>query len=212
MADMPASQILLKYFPDLTPDQIQKFVRLQALYEEWNSKINVISRKDMEAFYEHHVLHSLAIAKVIRFVPGTRVLDVGTGGGFPGVPLAIMFPEVHFTLIDSIGKKIRVVQEVALASGLKNVTAVRGRAEEQKEKVDFVVSRAVAPLGELAGWVRKLIRPGTKHILANGILCLKGGDLKQEIRDSGLLVTSYDLSEFFEEEYFQTKKLLFSPV
>jgi len=205
-------QIILKYFPDLSSGQVEKFARLQPLYEDWNSKINVISRKDMEQFYLHHVLHSLAIAKLIRFKAGTKILDAGTGGGFPGIPLAILMPDVRFHLVDSIGKKITVVQEVAGALQLQNVRASKARAEELDEQVDFVVSRAVAPLKSIWDWTHSLIGSKMQHAMANGILCLKGGDLDQEIADSGRKAVQVNLSDFFEEEFFQTKKVVYLPV
>src|ERR1700749_3841367 len=201
------SNLILKYFPNITEKQLQQFNALPILYEEWNSQINVISRKDIDLLLERHVLHSLGIAKVMPFLPGEQVLDVGTGGGFPGIPLAILFPETKFHLVDSIGKKIKVVQEVAKAIGLKNVTASHKRAEEIDEKFDFVVSRAVTRLKEFYPWVRGKFRAESKNILPNGILYLKGGDLAEEIKESGLMVKQYHLSDYFEEEFFETKQV-----
>jgi 16S rRNA (guanine527-N7)-methyltransferase len=201
--------ILLKYFPDITAKQQEQFTRLQELYTLWNSQINVISRKDIDLLYERHVLHSLGIAKVMSFLPGENVLDVGTGGGFPGIPLAILFPETQFHLVDSIGKKIKVVNEVASALGLKNVKASHARAEEIKEKFDFVVSRAVTQLKDFYPWVKGKFNKTSKNKLPNGILYLKGGDLTQEIADAGLAVQQYHLKDYFEEEFFETKQVIY---
>lgn len=201
-------EILTRYFPDLTGQQTEQFARLSSLYEEWNSKINVISRKDIEQLYERHVLHSLAIARVIRFKPGTTVLDVGTGGGFPGIPLAIFFPEVSFTLIDSIGKKIRVVNEVASALNLQNVSAQHIRVEEVKQKFDFVVSRAVTSFPKFVAMVRTKISDQSTNELGNGILYLKGGDFEDEVAPFGSKVKVYNLPDFFQEDFFETKKLI----
>jgi 16S rRNA (guanine527-N7)-methyltransferase len=201
-------ELITKYFPDLTDDQLNKFRQLEALYMEWNSRINVISRKDMEHFYERHVLHSLGIAKVIQFLPGAQVLDVGTGGGFPGIPLAILFPETKFLLVDSIGKKIKVVQEVVEAAGITNIEAIKARAEEMKGKFDFVVSRAVTTLPDFIKWVENKIKRESRNTLQNGILYLKGGDLEAEL---ALLLTKckvFNLSDYFEEEFFETKKVV----
>lgn len=201
-------EIILKYFSDFTPEQLSQFEALQGLYQEWNEKINVISRKDIDALYEKHVLHSLSIAAIADFQPGTQILDLGTGGGFPGIPLAIFFPEVQFHLVDSIGKKIKVVEGVAEALQLKNVTAAHSRVEEIKNrKFDIVVSRAVAPLGDLWRWSKHLIKKSTipGKQFEKGLICLKGGDLAQEISDSGLkprLVKVYDI---FPEESFKEK-------
>ena len=203
------SDILLKYFPDITTDQQAQFARLQELYTLWNSQINVISRKDIDLLYERHVLHSLGIAKVMPFLPGENVLDVGTGGGFPGIPLAILFPETQFYLVDSIGKKIKVVNEVASALGLKNVKATHARAEEIKEQFDFVVSRAVTQLKDFYPWVKGKFSKRSNNKLPNGILYLKGGDLTQEIADAGLAVQQYHLKDYFEEEFFETKQVIY---
>jgi 16S rRNA (guanine527-N7)-methyltransferase len=201
--------ILLKYFPDITVKQQEQFARLQELYTLWNTQINVISRKDIDLLYERHVLHSLGIAKVMSFLPGENVLDVGTGGGFPGIPLAILFPETQFHLVDSIGKKIKVVNEVASALGLKNVKASHARAEEIKEKFDFVVSRAVTQLKDFYPWVKGKFNKASKNKLPNGILYLKGGDLTQEIADAGLAVQQYHLKDYFEEDFFETKQVIY---
>ena len=201
-------EIILKYFPDLLEKQIKQFSQLQELYNEWNSQINVISRKDMENLYLKHVLHSLAIAKVVSFADGTKVLDVGTGGGFPGIPLAILFPNVEFLLVDSIGKKIKVVNEVANSIGLKNLRAEHKRAEQVNGQFDFVVSRAVTRMKVFQQWVRKRISTKQKNILFNGILYLKGGDLTEELK--GIKnVELYNIPDFFEEEFFETKKIVY---
>jgi len=197
-----------KYFPELTAAQEKQFDQLLPLYTEWNEKINVISRKDLDNFYEHHVLHSLGIAKVMQFLPGAKVLDVGTGGGFPGIPLAILFPETEFLLVDSIGKKIKVVNEVARAAGIMNVKAMHCRAEEVKQKFDFVVSRAVTTLPEFMKWVSGSIRKGNSHTLPNGILYLKGGDLEAELAPLNGKFKLFDLSNFFSEAFFETKKVV----
>ncbi len=204
--------IILKYFPDLTERQREQFAALLPLYEEWNAQINVISRKDMEHFYEHHVLHSLAIAKVLQFKPMTEVLDVGTGGGFPGVPLAIMFPDARFTLIDSIGKKIKVVSDVIERIGLTNTKAMQIRAEQLDGEFDFVVSRAVTTLGEFVPWVKNKISKSQYNNMRNGILYLKGGDLKNELFPFRHKVKTWDISDFFEEEFFETKKVIYLPL
>ena len=200
--------IVEKYFTGLSDKQVEQFRQLEGLYREWNEKINVISRKDIDALSVHHVLHSLAIAKVISFKGGTKVLDVGTGGGFPGIPLAIMFPEVDFFLVDSIGKKIKVVEGVAGALGLKNVTARQVRVETMKEKFDFIVSRAVTAFPAFVSLTRNRIRESSFNDLANGILYLKGGDFEEEIKDFRNRVSIYKIPDFFEEEYFETKKLI----
>ena len=203
---------IIKYFPELTERQREQFAALLPLYEEWNAQINVISRKDMEHFYEHHVLHSLAIAKVVQFRPMCEVLDVGTGGGFPGVPLAIMFPDAHFTLIDSIGKKIKVVDDVIARLGMQNAKAQQIRAEQLEGEFDFVVSRAVTTLGEFVPWVKKKISKTQYHPLHNGILYLKGGDLTNELFTFRHKVKTWDISEWFSEEFFETKKVIYLPL
>ncbi|WP_346861386.1 16S rRNA (guanine(527)-N(7))-methyltransferase RsmG [uncultured Draconibacterium sp.] len=205
-------EIIRKYFPHLSETQIELFTQLEPLYAEWNAQINVISRKDFSEFYERHVLHSLAIAKLIRFVGKTKILDVGTGGGFPGIPLAILFPDVDFHLVDSIGKKIKVVNGVAASLGLKNVRAEQIRAEQLKDKYDFVVSRAVTRLPEFVPWIQKNISKKNLNALPNGVIYLKGGDLTQEIKPYRKKVFVQDLSEYFEEEFFETKKVLHLPL
>lgn len=197
------------YFPELTPIQIKQLSQLDSLYHDWNSKINVISRKDIDNLYEHHVLHSMSIAKAIRFKPGTEIMDLGTGGGFPGIPLAILFPECHFHLVDSIGKKIKVCTEVAKEIGLSNVSFRHCRAEEEKALFDFVVSRAVMPLADLVKIIRKNIKKENHNALPNGVLCLKGGELENEIQPfrHHAMITSLD--DFYEEEFFKTKKLVY---
>ncbi|SEW19960.1 16S rRNA (guanine527-N7)-methyltransferase [Chryseobacterium wanjuense] len=202
-----STTLLLKYFPDLTENQIEQFNKLEDLYQEWNEKINVISRKDMESLYEKHILHSLGIAKVMEFEPGTRVLDIGTGGGFPGIPLAILFPESTFTLIDSIGKKISVVNAVAEGVGLKNVTAIHGRAEKLKEKFHFVVSRAVTQMPEFLRWLKGKFEKEQFNPKHNGILYLKGGDLAEEL--AGIKCEIFNLKNYFDEEFFDTKKVVY---
>lgn len=204
--------IITKYFPKLDELQIARFVQLETLYAEWNAQINVISRKDFEGFYERHVLHSLAIAKLISFTPGTKVLDVGTGGGFPGIPLAIMFPEVKFHLVDSIGKKIKVVNAVIESLELKNATAQQIRAEELKDKYDFVVSRAVTRLPEFVPWVQKNISAKQINPMPNGILYLKGGEISAEIKPYKRSVFVKNLSDYFDEEFFDTKKVVHLPL
>ena len=200
--------IIKKYFTHLTGLQVEQFAQLEALYNDWNAKINVISRKDIQNLYEHHVLHSLGIAEVVRFKDGTEVMDLGTGGGFPGIPLAILFPEVQFHLVDSIGKKVRVAQEVATAIGLKNVRFSHARAEEIKDKYDFVVTRAVMPMTDLVKVARKNIRKEQHNAVPNGIIALKGGELAGEIASMRNISTVWELSDFFEEEYFKTKKVV----
>ena len=199
---------LIKYFPNLTDLQKQQYEALPSLYAEWNEKINVISRKDIDNLYERHVVHSLGIVKVMPFVDGAAVLDVGTGGGFPGIPLAIMFPNVKFTLVDSIGKKIKVVNAVAEALQLKNVEAYQTRAEQVKKRFDFVVCRAVTDMNDFARWVQGKILPTNRHGLQNGILALKGGDLDEELKSFGSKVTVYPLSKYFDEEFYDTKKVV----
>jgi 16S rRNA (guanine527-N7)-methyltransferase len=207
------SQLITKYFPNLTELQISQYNQLLPLYTHWNEQINVISRKDIEQFYERHVLHSLGIAKVVTFENNTRIFDVGTGGGFPGIPLAIMFPECKFTLVDSIGKKIKVVQEVATALGLENVTILNQRAEEIKTQFDFIVSRAVTRITPFYGWVKNNISGEQRNPLQNGILYLKGGDLNEELgelveRYPKLVADTYPLPDFFTEDFFETKTVL----
>lgn len=204
--------IILKYFPDLTEKQKNQFAALYDLYLDWNSKINVISRKDIENLYIHHVLHSLGIAKVITFTSGSRILDVGTGGGFPGVPLAILFPECHFLLVDSIGKKIKVATEVSNAIGLENISFRHCRAQEEKGLFDFVVSRAVMPLGDLVKIIRKNVSREQKNSLPNGLICLKGGELEAEISAFRKYADMDDLSSFFSEDFFETKKVVYLPL
>lgn len=201
-------ELIKKYFNHLSNEQLLQFERIKAVYEDWNAKINVISRKDMDSFYERHVLHSLAIAKVISFLPDSEVLDVGTGGGFPGVPLAILFPQTKFTLVDSIGKKIKVVQEVCKTLDIKNVTAINSRVEQIDKKFDFIVSRAVTQMPEFVKWIQGKIKKTSKHSLENGILYLKGGDLKEELA-TFKNVHLYEISDFFSEEFFQTKKVVY---
>lgn len=201
-------EILTKYFPDLTDQQMDQFGRLGTLYEEWNSQINVISRKDIEQLYERHVLHSLAIAKVIQFKPQTTILDVGTGGGFPGIPLAILFPETSFMLIDSIGKKIKVVNEVASALKLTNITAEHIRVEDVKQQFDFVVSRAVTAFPRFVSMVQSKVASKSNNDLQNGILYLKGGDFDEEIEPFRKQIQVYELQSFFAEEFFETKRLI----
>ena len=206
-------ELINKYFPNLTPVQQEQFAALKPLYEDWNSKINVISRKDMDNFYEHHVLHSLAIAREIRFREGSQILDLGTGGGFPGIPLAIMFPDCKFKLIDRTGKKIRVVNEVAQAIGLKNVTAEQLSGEEEKGLYDFVVSRAVMPLPDLVKIIKKNISHKNQHnSLPNGLICLKGGDLTAEIHPFKKIVSLTDIHTMFNEEWFKEKNLIYLPL
>jgi 16S rRNA (guanine527-N7)-methyltransferase len=202
-------EIIQKYFPELTDTQKEQFMALYDLYTDWNSKINVISRKDITNLYEHHVLHSLGIAKVINFRPGTEIMDLGTGGGFPGIPLAIMFPDTHFHLVDSIGKKVKVATEIASAIGLKNVTTRHCRAEEEKQLFDFVVSRAVMPLTDLLKIIRKNIRKEHINALPNGLICLKGGELQNEVLPVKHQTVMYDLKDYFEEEFFETKKVVY---
>ena len=205
-------EIITKYFNNLTEEQRTQFAALYDLYTDWNSKINVISRKDIQNLYEHHVLHSLGIAEIINFKPGTKIMDLGTGGGFPGIPLAIMFPECQFHLVDSIGKKVRVATEIATAIGLKNVTFRHCRAEEEKQKFDFVVSRAVMPLADLLKIIRKNISKEQKNGLPNGLICLKGGELEKERSAVKGLVEETGLSDYFSEEYFETKKVVYVPI
>ena len=201
--------ILKKYFPELTENQMMQYQSLFPLYEDWNSKINVISRKDMDSFYEHHVLHSLAIAKYFPLLPGMKVMDVGTGGGFPGIPLAILFPECEFVLVDSIGKKIKVANAVIEALGLTNVTALHRNVMEEKRKFDFVVSRAVMDTGELVKLVRKNVARESKNSLPNGLICLKGGDLTNELAPFKRAAETWNLADYFKDEFFETKQVTY---
>lgn len=202
-------EIIEKYFPNLTDEQKRQFGMLQELYTEWNEKINVVSRKDIENIYLKHILHSLAIAKVITFKDGTKILDVGTGGGFPGIPLAILFPKVSFMLVDSIGKKITVVQNIAESIGLTNLQAMQIRAEQLPESYDFVVSRAVTDIKTFCSWVWKKITPRGVNVLPNGILYLKGGDLTEELSTIPYRKVIYEIPEFFDDEFFETKKVVY---
>lgn len=204
-------QLILKYFQNLSAEQIAQFEKLEALYKDWNSKINVVSRKDIDELYLRHVLHSLGIAKVISFKPGSKILDVGTGGGFPGIPLAIMFPESQFYLVDSIAKKIKVVDEVVAGLGLTNVKTSHGRAESIKNEFDFIVSRAVTTMPTFVSWVKGKIAKVQKHDLKNGILYLKGGDLSEELQNYKT-ATLYNLSDYFTEDFFETKKVVHLPM
>ena len=204
--------IITKYFPKLSETQLQQFAALRDLYENWNTQINIISRKDIDLLYERHILHSLGISKVINFKANTSILDVGCGGGFPGIPLAILFPECSFYLVDSIGKKIKVVNEIALALGLKNVRAEHQRAEEVKGKFEFVVSRAVAESSILYRWVQNKISKKQFNDLPNGIMFLKGGDLTEEFKEFKKHVVFYDLKDYFTEEFFETKKIAYLPI
>lgn len=205
------SSIIEKYFPSLTATQKSKFSELEGLYKEWNAKINVISRKDIDELYLKHVLHSLGIAKVMNFKPGTNILDVGTGGGFPGIPLAILFPESNFHLVDSIGKKIKVVEAVSQSIGLKNLTAEHTRAEQLKDQYDFVISRAVTRLKPFYQWVKGKFNKESFNDLPNGILYLKGGDLDEELKEAKKRFKVYELSHFFKEDFFETKKVVYVP-
>lgn len=205
------TSLILSYFPELTEKQIEQFDRLQELYKDWNAKINVISRKDMEQFYVHHVLHSLGIAKVMSFQPGTKILDIGTGGGFPGIPLAILFPDTHFHLVDSIGKKITVVKEVAKALKLGNVEAQQARAESLVRKYDFVISRAVTRMINFYPWVKGKIKRDDFNEFQNGILYLKGGDVDEEMEELDKSYVTYHLSDYFKEDFFETKKVVYMP-
>lgn len=203
---------ILRYFPNLTDEQRRQFAMLDDLYHDWNAKINVISRKDIDNLYPHHVLHSLSIAKFIQFVPGTKVMDVGCGGGFPGIPLAILFPECQFLLVDSIGKKIRVCNEIISATGLKNVEALQERVEQEKRTFDFIVSRATMPLSDLVRFARKNVDKKQKNAVPNGFICLKGGDLQAETQSYRKFVEIYDLTEWLQDEYFSTKRLVYLPI
>ena len=206
------AEIVYKYFPHLSETQLQQFAALGELYRDWNAQINVISRKDIDNIYQHHVLHSLAIAKIINFRPGTRILDFGTGGGFPGVPLSILFPECQFKLIDGTGKKIRVAQEVCNAIGLKNCAPTHLRGEDEKDKYDFIVSRAVMPLPDLVKLMRKNISKTSQNALPNGVLCLKGGNLQAELQPYHKIVETTEISQFFSEEWFKEKYVIYLPL
>lgn len=208
----PGPKLIFSYFPNLTSEQQGQFRKLAELYPFWNAQINVISRKDISSLYLHHVLHSLAIAKFVTFSQGAHVLDVGTGGGFPGIPLAILYPEVHFHLVDSIGKKIKVVREVAEGLGLKNVEADHIRAEQIDTKYDFVVSRAVTRLAEFYPWVQGKFLRKDKHAIPNGIIYLKGGDLREEIKESRLQAQIFPIQHYFKEDFFETKSVVYVPV
>lgn len=205
------TQLILSYFPELTDKQIEQLDRLQDLYADWNSKINVISRKDMDQFYIHHVLHSLGIARVMGFQPGTKVLDIGTGGGFPGIPLAILFPDTHFHLVDSIGKKITVVKDVAKQLKLSNVEAQQARAESLVRKYDFVISRAVTRMINFYPWVQGKIKKEDFNEYPNGILYLKGGEVDEEMEETGKSYVTYHLEDYFKEDFFETKKVVYMP-
>lgn len=209
---MTGVEIIQHYFPGLSSTQVIQFERMGQLYKEWNEKINVISRKDIENIYVNHILHSLGIAKVISFEPGSDVLDVGTGGGFPGVPLAVLFPETRFHLVDSIGKKITVVTEVCKALGLKNVKPEQVRAEQLKGKYDFIVSRAVTRMKEFYGWINTKVKKESIHSLDNGILYLKGGELDEEMNELKRPYSVYNLPDYFKEEFFETKKVIYLPL
>ncbi len=205
-------ELILKYFPNITEQQKTQFEALYGLYTEWNSKINVISRKDIENLYLHHVLHSLSIAKILPFTNGSSVIDVGTGGGFPGIPLAILFPETSFHLVDSIGKKIKVAQEVSTAIELKNTSFLHDRIENEKKQFDFVISRAVMPLQDLVQLCKKNIKKTQQNALPNGLICLKGGELEQEIRPFKKIASLYELTEFFDEDFFKLKRAIYIPL
>lgn len=206
---MSESEILLKYFPELNAAQIKKFEELKPLYLHWNEQINVISRKDTDQFYIRHILHSLAIAKIQKFKPGSKVIDIGTGGGFPGIPLAIMFPDTEFLLVDSIGKKIKVVNEVARALNLNNVTAIHERAEKVQGEFDFIVSRAVTAMPKFLQWTKGKFSKVNNHDLKNGILYLKGGDLTEEMASVKKAVQYFNIKDFFDDEFFETKKVVY---
>ena len=206
------AEIIYKYFPHLSDEQITQFAALGELYRDWNARINVISRKDIDHVYEHHVLHSLAIAKIINFRPGTSILDFGTGGGFPGVPLSILFPDCKFKLIDGTGKKIRVAQEVCDTIGLKNCSPTHLRGEDEKDKYDFIVSRAVMPLPDLVKLMRKNISKTQQNSLPNGVICLKGGNLQNELQPFHKIVETTDISQFFSEEWFKEKYVIYLPL
>jgi 16S rRNA (guanine527-N7)-methyltransferase len=203
------SQLISRYFPDLTEKQQKQFKLLKGLYQEWNAQINVISRKDEDDFYLHHVLHSLAISKIINFQSGTRVLDIGTGGGFPGIPLAILFPDTQFVLVDSIGKKIKVVNGITESLGLTNVQGIHERVEKIPGQFDFILSRAVAPLADLLFWTKDKLNPENNNELSNGWICLKGGDLTDELSKIKKHIRSYSISDWFDEPFFETKKIIY---
>ena len=205
-------QIIEKYFPNLNENQKSQFATLDELYKDWNSKINVISRKDIDNLYTHHILQSLGIAKIIQFTPESAIMDVGTGGGFPGIPLAILFPECKFHLLDRIGKKVKVASEIAQSIGLQNVTCRHCGVEEEKSEFDFVVSRAVMPLNDLMKLIRKNIRKKQQNAMPNGLICLKGGELQNEVAPFKKISIVYNLEEYFKEEYFDTKKVVYVPV
>lgn len=209
---MQGAEIIFRYFPELSASQKKQFAALGELYAEWNEKINVVSRKDIEQLYTRHILHSLGIAKVQPFLPGSKVLDVGTGGGFPGIPLAILFPKTQFTLVDSIGKKITVVKNISEAMGLDNVDAINTRAENVKGRFDFVVSRAVTRMATFHAWVSNKVSTDSRHPLYNGILYLKGGDLQEEMEEAKLNYAIYELSNFFDDPFFETKKVVYVPL
>lgn len=204
-------EAILNYFPELNQTQREKIQELDKLYRHWNAQINVISRKDIDNIMIHHVLHSLSIGKIINFIKGTRIMDIGTGGGFPGIPLAIMFPQCEFTLVDSVGKKTIVAQEVANALGLNNVTVLKTRAEDFSEKFDFVVSRAVAPIPQLINWTKKNVKPGGANSLSNGMIFLKGGDISEELKPYRKHSEKWNIRNLFEEEYFEEKYIVFIP-
>ncbi len=213
MEILPTVELIFKYFPSLTATQKTQFVKLEELYKDWNQKINVVSRKDVELLYERHVLHSLSIAKVLEFKPGARLMDVGTGGGFPGIPLAIMFPDASFYLVDSIAKKVKVVQEVIEGLGIKNVRTEQVRMEEVEDQFDFVLNRAVAPLSTLIHWTKGKYISHWNHNLKNGLISLKGGDLSEEIKEAGVKKYKiFELKDFFEGEFFETKKIVYLPM
>jgi 16S rRNA (guanine527-N7)-methyltransferase len=203
--------LILKYFPDLSKEQQEQFIRFSTLFKEWNTMVNCISRKDMDHLYERHILHSLAIAKVVQFSKGTKVLDIGTGGGFPGIPLAILFPDAHFVLVDSIGKKIKVVNDIAAQLSLKNLIGIHDRAENIKGQFDFIVSRAVTRLVQFLPWTKNKISSKNKNSIANGILYLKGGDLAEELAESKRRYKVYAIADYFEEPFFETKKVVYIP-
>jgi len=204
-------EAILNYFPELSQTQREKIQELDKLYRHWNAQINVISRKDIDNIMVHHVLHSLSIGKIINFMKGTRIMDIGTGGGFPGIPLAIMFPQCEFTLVDSVGKKTIVAQEVANALGLTNITVLKTRAEDFPEKFDFVVSRAVAPIPQLINWTKKNVKPGGANSLPNGMIFLKGGDISEELKPYRKHCEKWNIRNLFEEEYFEEKYIVFIP-